>query len=117
MKNDAIKAVVVLTLISLIVMSLLAGINTLTKDIIAGNEYKKMMESLEGLIPEVAGEDYEQITDLSAYPTSVLRLLFRAEHLLTADQIAAVGVLHFDAIQRISAVDLHQTEIRRLNAL
>ena len=71
MKNEAIKAVIVLTLISLIVMSLLAGINTVTKDIIAENEYKKMMASLEGLIPEVAGEDYEQITDLSAYPTSI----------------------------------------------
>ena len=29
MKNDAIKSVVVLTLISLIVMALLAGINTI----------------------------------------------------------------------------------------
>lgn len=71
MKNDAIKSVVVLTLFSIIVMVLLAGINTVTAPKIAENEYKKMMDSLEGLIPGVAGEDYEQITDLSAYPESV----------------------------------------------
>lgn len=71
MKNDAIKSVVVLTLFSIIVMVLLAGINTVTAPKIAENEYKKMMDSLEGLIPEVSGEDYEQITDLSGYPESV----------------------------------------------
>ena len=71
MKNDAIKSVVVLTLISLIVMALLAGINNMTAPRIEKNEYEKMMKSLEGLIPDVAGEDYEQITDLSAYPTSI----------------------------------------------
>ena len=38
-------------------------------------------------------------------------------HFLTANQIIAVGVLHFDAIQRVSAVDPHQTEIRRLYPL
>ena len=71
MKNDAIKSVVVLTLFALIVMALLAGINTVTAPKIAENEYKKMMDSLEGLIPEVSGEDYEQISDLSGYPESV----------------------------------------------
>jgi Na+-translocating ferredoxin:NAD+ oxidoreductase RnfG subunit len=71
MKNDAIKAIVVLTLISLIIMSLLSGINLLTKDRIAQNEYEKMMKSLDGLIPEVVREDYEQITDLAGYPKSI----------------------------------------------
>ena len=71
MRNDAIKSVVVLTLISLIVMALLAGINNMTAPRIEQNEYEKMMKSLEGLIPEVAGEDYEQISDLSAYPKSI----------------------------------------------
>jgi len=71
MKNDSIKAVVVLTLFSIIVMVLLAGINTVTEPIIAENDYKKMMDSLNGLIPGVNGEDYEQITDLAEYPESV----------------------------------------------
>ena len=71
MKNDAIKSVVVLTLFSIIIMVLLAGINTITDPRIEANEYEKMMNSLEGLIPEVSGEDYEQITDLSGYPESV----------------------------------------------
>ena len=41
MKNDAIKSVVVLTLFSIIVMVLLAGINTVTAPKIAENEYKR----------------------------------------------------------------------------
>ena len=71
MKNDAIKSVAVLTLFALIVMVLLAGINVVTAPRIEKNEYEKMMRSLEGLIPEVNGEDYEQLTDLSSYPASV----------------------------------------------
>ena len=71
MKNDAIKSVVVLTLFAIVVMVLLAGINVVTAPKIEKNEYEKMMKSLEGLIPEVSGEDYDQITDLSAYPESI----------------------------------------------
>ena len=71
MKNNAIKSVVVLTLISLIVMALLASINIVTAPEIEKNEYEKMMKSLEGLIPEVTGDDYQAIDDLSGYPKSV----------------------------------------------
>ena len=71
MKNDAIKAVVVLTLFSIIVMVALAGINTVTAPEIAKNEYEKMMKSLDGLIPEVSREDYVQVEELGGYPKSV----------------------------------------------
>lgn len=71
MKNDAVKAVVVLTLFSIIVMVVLAGINTVTEPRIEINEYNKMMESLDGLIPEVTRDDYVQVTDLTGYPESV----------------------------------------------
>ena len=46
MKNVGIKAVVVLTIISLIVMVLLAGINSITKDRIAENERLAILDSL-----------------------------------------------------------------------
>lgn len=79
MKNDAIKSVVVLTLFSIIVMAVLAGVNVITAPQIAINEYEKMMKSLEGLIPGLAGEDYEQITDLTAYPESVTNVFVDKE--------------------------------------
>lgn len=71
MKNDAIKSVVVLTLFSIIVMVVLAGVNIVTAPLIEKNEYEKMMKSLDGLIPGINGEDYIQVTDLSGYPESV----------------------------------------------
>lgn len=79
MKNDAIKSVVVLTLFSIIVMVVLAGVNVITAPQIAINEYEKMMKSLEGLIPGLTGEDYKQITDLTAYPESVTNVFVDKE--------------------------------------
>ena len=71
MKNDNVKSLIVLTSCALVIMVLLAGINILTADRIEENNYKKMMKSLEGLIPEIETEDYEQIADLSSYPKSI----------------------------------------------
>ncbi len=68
MKNDNIKSVIVLFSCCLIVAVLLAGINVVTAPIIEENNYKKMLASLEGLIP---GADYEQREDLSELPPSI----------------------------------------------
>lgn len=71
MKNDNVKSLIVLTSCALIIMVLLAGINIITAPEIEKNNYEKMMKSLEGLIPGVSGDDYEQVEDLSAYPKSI----------------------------------------------
>ena len=46
MKNESMKAVVVLTLFSIIVMVVLAGVNVLTKDQIIANEKQAILDSL-----------------------------------------------------------------------
>lgn len=68
MKNDSIKAVLVLFACCLVVAVLLAGINAVTAPIIEENNAQKVLASLDGLIP---GADYEQREDLSDLPSSI----------------------------------------------
>lgn len=82
MKNDNLKAIIVLLTACLVVAVLLAGVNSITKDKIAEANEQKIKESLGGLIEGVSVEDYVQLTDgeLSALPEDVadsLEAVFR----------------------------------------
>lgn len=87
MKNISIKAVVVLTVISLIVMVLLAGINVLTKDQIAENDRLAILDSLSKIneSAELAGkapvENYDNLEDaLNTLPEELQKSIVAAFH-------------------------------------
>lgn len=73
MKNDNLKAIIVLLVACLVVAVLLAGVNTITKDKIAEANEQKIKESLSGLIEGVTVDSYVQLTDeeLSVLPEDV----------------------------------------------
>lgn len=73
MKNDNLKAIIVLLTACLVVAVLLAGVNSITKDKIAEANAQNIKNSLDGLIEGVGINDYVQLTDdeLAALPEDV----------------------------------------------
>lgn len=86
MKNEGIKAIIVLAAIALVVMVALAGINMITKDRIAENERLAILESLEKMNEENKDlnaplENYDEVS------TSVLEALIPANTLESIEKV------------------------------
>ena len=112
MKSISTKAVVVLTVISLIVMVLLAGINTLTKDKIAENDRLAILDSLAKIneSAELAGkapvENYDNLEDaLKALPEELQKSIVAVFHDRVNDGYAFI----FQATSSFSSAPMKYT--------